>query len=69
MIEIFATSVTEEAESAAIITMLQQQLPGCAINFDLKDCDKILRVKGDDFCITRIIELLQRQGFFCSLLK
>lgn len=68
MVEIFTTSVTEESHATTIIAMLQQHLPGCTINFDLKDCDKILRVKGENFCSSSIIELLQSQGFFCSQL-
>jgi hypothetical protein len=69
MVEIFSTSVKEESHAITLIAMLQRHLPGCSINFDLKDCDKILRVKGENFCIKSIIELLQSQGFFCSQLK
>lgn len=69
MVEIFTTSVTEESQAANIINQLQLQLPDCSINFDLEDCDRILRVKGENFCVSSIIEILQSLGFFCSHLK
>jgi hypothetical protein len=68
MVEIFKTNVTEENHAAAIISLLRQHLPACVVNFDLKDCDNILRVKGENFCVTQIIELLRQFGFTCSLL-
>ncbi|MEI7735188.1 MAG: hypothetical protein WCI49_06955 [Ferruginibacter sp.] len=69
MIEIFTTSVTDESQAASIIAQLQLHIPDCSINFDLEDCDRILRIKGENFSISSIIELIQLQGFFCSHLK
>jgi hypothetical protein len=69
MVEIFKTNITEEAQAADIIALLTNHLPACVINFDLADCDNILRVKGDNFCITQIIALLNQCGFSCSLLN
>lgn len=69
MVEIFKTNVTGLDEAATIVSMLQFHLPYCKVNFDLQDCDKILRVKGENICITTIIELLQSCGFSCSLLQ
>ena len=69
MVEIFKTNVTGLDEAATIVSLLQLQLPYCKVNFDLQDCDKILRVKGENICITTIIELLQSCGFSCSLLQ
>ncbi len=68
MLEIFKTNVTEENQAAAIISLLQQHMPACAINFDLKDCDNILRIKGENFCVNQIIQLLQQLGYSCCLL-
>lgn len=68
MVEIFKTNVKEEKHAAAIISMLCHHLPACMINFDLDDCDNILRVKGENFCVTQITELLRQFGFTCSLL-
>lgn len=69
MVEIFTTSVTDQTEAASIIDQLQLHLPDCSINFDLEDCDRILRVKGENICANSIIQILQSLGFFCSQLK
>ena len=68
MVEIFKTNITEDDHAAAIISMLQHHLPACVVNFDLEDCDNILRVKGENFCNNQIIELLRQFGFTCSVL-
>lgn len=68
MVEVFKTNITEESQAAEIISLLSHHLPACIINFDLKDCDNILRVKGDNFCTRQIITLLTAFGFSCNLL-
>ncbi len=68
MVEVFKTSVTEHKDAAAILTMLNSSLPACKINFDLEDCDNILRIKGDCIPVTTIMELLHTSGFECAVL-
>lgn len=68
MVEVFKTNVTEENEAARLLSLLINQLPACIINFDLQDCDNILRVKGDAIPINAIIELVNSNGFDCALL-
>lgn len=68
MVEVFKTNVTEQNEAARLLSLLISRLPACKINFDLQDCDNILRVKGDVIPITAIIELVNSNGFDCSLL-
>lgn len=68
MVEVFKTNVTEESKAVEIISILSCHLPACKINFDLQDCDNILRVKGDIVSCTQIIELVNSTGFVCSLL-
>ena len=51
-----------------LIKKLMEQYPASKINFDLEDCDKILRVEGKDFCTHHIIELLKLNGHYCELL-
>jgi len=38
------------------------------INFDLSDCDKVLRIEGEDIVALRIKFLLQEYGFNCEIL-
>lgn len=68
MVEVFKTSVTDQKDAVAIIAALNCNLPSCTINFDLDDCDNILRVKGDIIPVTDIMELLHTSGFECALL-
>lgn len=68
-IEVFKTNVTREYQASIIVANLMQRFPGCRINFDLDDCDRILRIEGPDFCATKVIALLQQKGFSCSILE
>jgi hypothetical protein len=68
MIEVFKTNVEDEGRSRMLIGLMLEQFPVCRINFDLEDCDKVLRVEGKDFCTTRIIELLKLNGHHCEVL-
>jgi hypothetical protein len=68
MVEVFKTNVSQQSEAAVLLAVLTHQLPGCTINFDLQDCDHILRIKGDAVPVTEIIALVSSKGFACSLL-
>lgn len=69
MIEVFKTNVEETAQAKKIITILQEHFPGNKINFDLHDCDKILRVEGKSFCAEKIMTLVIESGFSCDVLE
>jgi hypothetical protein len=68
MVEVFKTDVKQRAQATLLIAGLSKQFPLYSINFDLDDCDKILRIEGNDICISTIIQLLNLQGFFCEVL-
>ena len=69
MIEVFKTNVETASDANNMVHMLLQHFPGNRINFDLWDCDKILRVEGRDFCSETIILLMKEKGFHCSILE
>jgi len=69
MFEIFKTNVKNPAHATALVVVLQHYLPFAEINFDLDDCDSILRVKGEKFCTSNIIQLLADLGFECHILE
>lgn len=69
MIEIFKTNVQKKSDSNHIISIIKQQLPDCKINFDLEDCDRILRIEGGRFNPKQIIEHLNLQGYICVPLE
>ena len=46
IVEIFKTNVSNQQLANKIIMDLNQLFPDYNINFDLEDCDKVLRVKS-----------------------
>ena len=69
MVEIFKTNITDPSQAEKIIVLLNQCFPCFAVNFDLHDCDKILRVKGESIPINDIEKLVAGAGFHCSVLN
>jgi len=69
MIEVFKTNVTGTIHAKKIVTILLEHFPGNKINFDLHDCDKILRVEGKSFCAEKIMTLVIENGFNCNVLE
>jgi hypothetical protein len=69
MIEVFKTNVDEIAQAKKIVGLLLEHFPGNKINFDLHDCDKILRVEGKNFCSETIRMLVHENGFSCDVLE
>ena len=69
MIEIFKTNVQKKSDSNYIISIIKRQFPDCKINFDLEDCDRILRIEGGRFNPKQIIEHLNLQGYICVPLE
>ena len=69
MIEVFKTTVAERDQAKRLVDMLMEHFPGSRINFDLHDCDNILRVEGKSFAPERIIGLVVENGFMCKILE
>jgi hypothetical protein len=68
MVEVFKTNVNRQSQAQGLLTLLRQYFPQSRVNFDLDDCDKILRIQGDEFCPLKITELLKTNGFECYVL-
>jgi hypothetical protein len=69
MVEVFKTNVQEFNEEAKeIIQKLLDHFPDSSINFDLNDCDKILRVEAEQLDPENIIQTLKEKGFQCEQL-
>lgn len=69
MIEVFKTNVKRRIQAKKILDILLEHFPGNKINFDLNDCDKILRVEGKNFCTEKIMTLVAENGFSCNVLE
>ncbi|PAW92321.1 hypothetical protein CKK33_01955 [Mucilaginibacter sp. MD40] len=67
-VEIFKTNIESREQANKVLRLLKQQAPELSCNFDLDDCDRILRVKSDKICLEKIIRILQGNGFECEYL-
>ncbi|RYY30400.1 MAG: hypothetical protein EOO04_04940 [Chitinophagaceae bacterium] len=70
MIEVFRTNVHDSFYAAIIIDHIQCRYPDYRTNFDLDDCDRILRiccVHAVD--IQAVIQLVDELGFSASVLE
>jgi hypothetical protein len=67
-VEIFKTNIFQEEDANQVILQLNKIFPNHKINFDLDDCDKILRVEGINIEPQPIINQLSIAGFQCELL-
>lgn len=68
MIEVFTTDIVAVQKAEQVLEKMQHFLPGTRINFDIEDCDHILRIEGQDFCVTEILQWLKCQGVMANLL-
>ena len=68
MVEVFKTNVQQKVQSRMLLDTLAQAFPSFKINFDLTDCDNVLRVEGDQIESSRIVILLKENGFACEVL-
>lgn len=66
MVSVFKTNVQCPAKAVYIVNGLLSQYPDFRINFDLDDCDRILRIEGAEVQINRIISSLKNLGYFCE---
>ncbi|MBK8292521.1 MAG: hypothetical protein IPK96_17855 [Flammeovirgaceae bacterium] len=66
-VEIFKTTLSDLSESDKIRKQLLTLYPTCQINFDLQDCDRILRMEGQ-FNNEIVIAILLSQGYQCEML-
>ena len=68
MVEVFKTNVQKKTQSKTLLCILSEAFPAFKINFDLSDCDKVLRVEGDNIEASGIMVLVKGAGFKCELL-
>jgi hypothetical protein len=67
-VEVFKTNVNEIELSQVMIRQLLDRFPNSRVNFDMEDCDKILRVEAEAIFPEKIIEVLNTNGYSCEVL-
>jgi len=68
MVEVFKTDVRKKTQSKMLLSILSEAFPLFKINFDLSDCDKVLRVEGNNLEAPRIMIVVKKNGFKCEIL-
>jgi hypothetical protein len=68
MIEVFKTNVREQVQAEMILSALVNSFPTIKPNFDLEDCDHVLRIEGE-FIATEVIKFIRAKGHFCEVLN
>lgn len=66
MVEVFKTNIEREHTAAKIKLELLELFPGCKINFDLDDCDRILRIESAVEIGKEIECAVIKKGFQCE---
>jgi len=71
IVQVFKTDVEDQVIARHIVRFLQQTFSHCRINFDLEDCDKVLRIESSQTSIEeREVQLLMAgYGHHCELLQ
>jgi hypothetical protein len=69
MIYVFKTSVMTEKAVKKLTAKFNTFIPNSKWNFDLEDCDKILRVESREVTAKQIIDFLNQYKFECLELE
>jgi hypothetical protein len=69
MIYVFKTSVRTKIQAKKLKPHIDEILPKAKWNFDLADCDKVLRIDSEANIISPIINLLNNHDFDCQELE
>jgi hypothetical protein len=68
MVYVFKTSVNTKRKAECVRVHIENLIE-CKSNFDLIDCDKILRLEADFVEVSLINSLMKSLGFECQELK
>jgi hypothetical protein len=70
MVEVFKTNVTSNHQAKQLVNLLEDSFAGYKVNFDLEDCDRILRVEAasDPVEPQPLISLLLQMGVQAEVL-
>ncbi|PBI91608.1 hypothetical protein BSF41_12100 [Flavobacterium sp. ACN2] len=69
IVEIFKTNVEKKSDGDYILAVMKNRFPNYKINFDLEDCDKILRIEGFDLQYDNVMSHVAGLGYTCVRLE
>ncbi|UXP31243.1 hypothetical protein N6H18_12880 [Reichenbachiella agarivorans] len=68
-IEVFKTNVDCQHKAADILKELLNLFSYSEANFDLDDCDRVLRIVGENIEIKEVIKLINQTGYHCEVMS
>jgi hypothetical protein len=70
MVEVFKTDVNETEHARILLHEINEKFTQYEVNFDLEDCDRILRVKNNNGIVdaSALINLLKGFGYTAEVL-
>lgn len=70
MVEVFKTNISEHCDAQLLLEKIHKRFDYYAANFDLDDCDKILRVESDvqPVKVKDLIKLIKQAGYLAEVL-
>jgi hypothetical protein len=69
MIYVFKTSVKTKLQVNNLKPQIEKILPKEKWNFDLEDCDKILRIDSEEHIVSELINVLKVHDVNCEELE
>jgi hypothetical protein len=70
-IEVFKTNVKRKKDAQRLASALHSRFPKYKINFDMDDCDRILRVetRGEMVNAKEIMKVMKKEKVLCEVLN
>lgn len=68
MVLVFKTNIDTLSKVKRISSKLNRLFPKSKWNFDLEDCDNILRFESDNDIVAEVMILMKLTGFECEVL-
>jgi len=69
MVEVFKTNIQDKITADNVLAELMCIFPESIINFDLDDCDNILRIESENVIPENVSSVLISKGFECEVLE
>lgn len=69
MVEVFKTNIDCETVANEVMMDLQTIFPAYKINFDLDDCDRIMRIESENISVSAILTIFKQFNISCTPLE
>jgi uncharacterized protein YcgL (UPF0745 family) len=69
MVQVFRTNVSHHFDAIRLKELLAKEFPKAIFLFDLLDKDKLLRVEGYSVPVSRVVQVIKHQGFYCEVVE